>query len=188
MPVQKLNRSERDDIFRRTREAVSAEQTHLTGNCLEFAWHGYRIIKAWPGAPRTIIQAGSASWPRLSVDDGVSPTHFSYEWSPQAVGTRLFAAGLIPVVPRADGHLQASLPEMHVWLASPESGEIIDFTTGLWPQACLDTIGEPWLAPPPPEYLWTFGSRLAAGVRYVPDRSAIDLLIAILRVQGRDYP
>ena len=100
----------------------------------------------------------------------------------------MFASGQIPLVPRADGHLQASLPEMHVWLACPESGEVIDFTTGTLPQACLSTIGEPWLAPTPPEYLWTFGTRLPAGVRYVPDRDAIDLAIAVLRLQNREYP
>jgi hypothetical protein len=188
MPVQKLNRTIRDDIYRRTREAVSAEQPHLAGNCLEFAWHGYQIITAYAGAPRTIIQAGSASWPRLAVDDGVSPTHFSYEWNADDPNTRLFASGLIQVVPRSDGHFQAALPEMHVWLAIPDSEEIIDFTTGLWPTACREMIGHEWLAPLPPEYLWTFGSRLPDGVRYVPDRAAIDLVIAVLHLQDREYP
>lgn len=188
MPVQKLNKATRDDIFRRTLAAVSAEQPHLSGNCLEFAWHGYQIIRAFAGAPRTIIQAGSAQWPRLAIDDGVSPTHFSYEWNADDPTTRLFTAGLTPLVRRTDGHMQASLPEMHVWLACPESTELIDFTTGLWPEACRETIGEQWLAPLPPEYLWTFGSRLPAGVRYIPDRDAIDLVIALLRLQDREYP
>lgn len=188
MPVQKLNKAIRDDIFQRTQAAVRAEQPQLTGNCLEFAWHGYQILKAFAGAPRTIIQAGTASWPRLAVDDGVSPTHFSYEWNALDPNTRLFASGLIPVVPRADGHVQASLPEMHVWLACPESGEVIDFTTGLWPLACREMIGMEWLAPLPPDYLWTFGSRLPTGVRYIPDRAAIDLVIAVLHLQDREYP
>lgn len=188
MPVQKLNQAIRDDLFRRTLAAVSAEQPHLSGNCLEFAWHGYQLIKGFPGAPRTIIQAGTASWPRLAVDDGVSPTHFSYEWNPDAELTRLFRTGVIPLVPRSDGHLQASLPEMHVWLACPESEELIDFTTGLWPDACRQTIGEEWLAAHPPAYVWTFGSRLPAGVRYAPAVDAIDLVCAVLRLQGREYP
>ena len=108
MPVQKLNKAIRDELFRRTREAVSAEQPHLAGNCLEFAWHGYQVSKTFAGAPRTIIQAGSASWPRLAIDDGISPTHFSYEWDANDPNTRLFASGLIQVIPRADGHQQAS--------------------------------------------------------------------------------
>ncbi|WP_171470578.1 hypothetical protein [Frigoriglobus tundricola] len=84
--------------------------------------------------------------------------------------------------------MQASLPEMHVWLACPESTEVIDFTTGLWPEACREATGEEWLAPHPPDYLWTFGSRLPQSVRYVPDRTAIDLVIAVLHLQGREYP
>src|ERR1039458_4502496 len=37
--------------------------------------HGYRAL----------IQAGSMSWPIMppGEDDGKSPTHFSYEWSPR---------------------------------------------------------------------------------------------------------
>ncbi|MFO0824963.1 MAG: hypothetical protein U0792_17890 [Gemmataceae bacterium] len=188
MPVQRLNKTIRDEIFQRTLAAVRAEQLHLASNCLEFAWHGSQIIKEFAGASRTIIQAGSASWPRLAIDDGVSPTHFSYEWNAADPNTRLFASGHIPVVSRTDGHLQASLPEMHVWLACPDSGEIIDFTTGLWPQACRETLGEAWNALLPPDYLWTFVSRLPDGVRYIPDRDAIDLAIAILRLQDREYP
>ncbi|QJW94622.1 hypothetical protein FTUN_2144 [Frigoriglobus tundricola] len=117
-----------------------------------------------------------------------SAPHFSYDCSAEAPPTRKFASGLIPLVPRADGHMQASLPEMHVWLACPESTEVIDFTTGLWPEACREATGEEWLAPHPPDYLWTFGSRLPQSVRYVPDRTAIDLVIAVLHLQGREYP
>src|SRR5262249_18402555 len=92
MPVQVLNRDIRDEIFRRTLAAVKREVARtggnpedplsLIGSCLEFAWQGYLILKDWPGAPRTIIQAGSAQWPRIrpEMDDGVSPTHFAYEW------------------------------------------------------------------------------------------------------------
>ena len=102
MPVQKLNQTTRDEIFQRTLAAVRAEQMHLAGNCLEFAWHGYRIIKSYAGAPRTIIQAGTAQWPRLGADDGVSPTHFSYEWNPDAEPTRLFLSDAIPLVERTE--------------------------------------------------------------------------------------
>ena len=49
-------------------------------------------------------------------------------------------------------------------------------------------IGMGWLAERPPEYLWTFGTRLPHGVRYMPDRDAIDLVIAVLRLQDREYP
>ena len=49
-------------------------------------------------------------------------------------------------------------------------------------------IGEEWLAPPPPDYLWTFGARLPAGVRYVAAPDAIETVMQILRAQGREYP
>jgi hypothetical protein len=54
MPVQKLNKTIRDAIFQQTRVAVSTEQPHLIGNCLEFAWHGYQIIKAFGGSPNLL--------------------------------------------------------------------------------------------------------------------------------------
>jgi hypothetical protein len=188
MPVQVLNKTIRDELYRRTLEAVQSPM--LTGQCLEFAWHGYRIIKDWPGSPRTIIQAGSAQWPRIppELDDGVSPTHFAYEWHADSAAARLVRAGVTPIIPRADGLVAASLPEMHAWLACPSSDEIIDFTTGLWPAACMATIGLPWPGPRPPEYLWTFGTKLPPLVRYIPDSEAIDLVILILRQQGREYP
>lgn len=188
MPVQVLNKTTRDEIYRRT--LAAAQSPTLAGQCLEFGWNGYRIIKDWPGAPRTIIQAGSAQWPRIppEMDDGHSPTHFAYEWDADSPAARLIRSGIVPVVRRADNVVAASLPEMHVWLACPDTGEIIDFTTALWPAACLATIGEEWPGPRPPEYLWTFGSRLPAGVNYIPDREAIDIVILILRQQGREYP
>ena len=117
--------------------------------CLAFAWEGYRIIKEWPGAPRTLIQAGSAGWPRIPphLDDGVSPTHFAYEGDPDSGLARLAADGIFRLVEREDGRTALSLPEMHVWLGCPDTGELLDFTTGLWPQACQAILGLPWLAP-----------------------------------------
>jgi hypothetical protein len=122
------------------------------------------------------------------LDDGTSPTHFAYEWDPESPVARLARVGMSPVIRRGDGWVAASLPEMHVWLGCPRSGEVIDFTVGLWPAACLATIGAQWLAPPPPEYLWTFGAKLPAGVHYVRCRDAIDCVVAVLRAQGRQYP
>jgi len=192
MPVQLLNKTIRDEIFRRTVEAVRADigPSAMVRCCLEFAWHGYRIIKNEFCAPRTIIQAGSAQWPRVppELDDGISPTHFAYEWDPDSEITRLILSGISPIILLGDGSVAASIPEMHVWLSCPASGEIIDFTTGLWPAACLATLGQEWLAPPPPEYFWNFGSRLPVGVKYLAARDAIDIVLAILHQQDREYP
>ncbi len=193
MPVQVLSQYVRDEIFRLALDAVRREAggpANLIGNCLEFAWHGYQLIKHWPGAPRTLIQAGSAQWPRVppELDDGVSPTHFSYQWCPGSDVARLVRAGIFPAVRRGDGQLAFSLPEMHVWLGCPGTGELIDFSSGLWPAACKAATGLDWLAPPPPEYVWALGDRLPAGARYAPCRDAIDLVVLLLRRQGRDYP
>lgn len=192
MPVQVLNRATRDEIHRRTLAAARAEagDAPLIGRCLDLAWHGYRILKAWPGAPRTIIQAGSAQWPRVPphLDDGVSPTHFAYEWDPDSQFAQLLRLGVFPLVQAADGHVAASLPEIHVWLACPDTQEIIDFTSGVWPAACEATLGLPWLADLPPDYLWTFGTKLPPNVNYRASRDAIDAVIAVLAAQDRPYP
>ena len=193
MPVQTLNKTVRDEIYSCTLAAVRderGEEADLSCQCLEFAFQGYRIIRDWPGAPRTLIQAGSAQWPRVppELDDGVSDTHFGYEWDTQSHFSRLVRSGVIPVMRRADGHLAPSLPEIHVWLGCPDTGEIIDFTTGLWPAACRATLGQEWLAPLPPPYFWNFGTRRPDGVNYLPARDAIDCVIALLRLQGREYP
>lgn len=191
MPVQVLNKTIRDEIYRRTLAAVESEVgSVLACHCLEFAWQSYRIIKEWPGAPRTIIQAGSAQWPRIppELDDGVSPTHFAYEWDPDSAIARLVQSGIMPLIRRGDGNVAGSLPEMHVWLGCPDTGEIIDFTTGLWPSACMATLGQEWLAPRPPDYFWHFGTRLPEGVRYIAARAAIETVIAILHRQDRQYP
>jgi hypothetical protein len=195
VPVQVLNKGVRDDVYRRTlaavmREIGSDDPSRLLGNCLEFAYQGYLILNRWPGAPRTILQAGSAQWPRVppDLDDGISPTHFAYVWDSDSAIACLVREGLAPVIKRADGHGGCSLPEMHVWLGCPDTGELIDFTTGLWPQACKATLDEGWLAPAPPEYLWTFGDRSPRGVNYHPDRDAIDCVISLLHRQGRPYP
>jgi hypothetical protein len=193
MPVQVLNRAARDEIYQQTLAAVRreiGEDALLAGHCLELAWQGYRIIRDTPGAPRTIIQAGSAQWPRVPPerDDGASPTHFAYEWHPDSEVARLVQSGLVPLVKRADGLVAASLPEMHVWLGCPDTGEVIDFSAGMWPAACAATLGLDWPGPRPPDYFWNFGARLPAGVNYLPEREAIALVVAVLRMQGRPYP
>lgn len=196
MPVQALNGSTREAIYRRTLAAVMAEigdpddPSQLIGRCLDIAWHGYRLIKDWPCAPRTILQAGSCQWPRVApeLDDGRSPTHFAYMWDGDSPIAHLVRSGIIPVIQRTDGHVAPSLPEVHVWLGCPETGEIIDFTTGLWPLACKATLGLDWPGTQPPPFFWNFGTRLPADVRYVASREAIECVVAILRQQGNRYP
>lgn len=119
---------------------------------------------------RAIIQAGSCSWPRVfpHQDDGVSATHMSYVWDPGSDLTREMLA-------------QGKMPEMHVWVALPERGEIIDMTTGFWPANCLAILGMDWPGPKPPEYFWGTEEDLPNGVVYDPDVQAIGWALWALR-------
>src|ERR1700740_1692326 len=72
---------------------------------------------------RALIQAGSLYWPIVppGEDDGKSPTHFSYEWSPWREESRVaLKLGL--------------LPEIHVWVGLPDQNELLDFSTKFFPQ------------------------------------------------------
>ncbi len=188
MSVRSISPQDRDEIFCRTRDKVLEEQGSLVGQCLSFAWHGYETIRSYPNAPQVVIQAGSASWPRIPMehDDGKIMTHLSYQFEFDSASTTQFLGKLLGVSENSEEDTPYSLPEIHIWLALPESKELVDFTIGTWPLACEGILGEPWLAPPPPEYFW--GSVLPPFVRYVPNWRATVLMFELLLAQGRIYP
>jgi len=118
---------------------------------------------------RTMLQAGTAQWPmvRPEQDDGVSATHFSYQWDLQEA---------VPMI------ITGKLPELHCWLAyrSPEApeGTIVDTTSGSWPERAR-TGDYGWSALSPPDCLWATGTQLGAlaeergfGITYAPDIQA----------------
>ena len=117
--------------------------------------HGYRAL----------IQAGSMSWPIVppGEDDGKSPTHFSYEWSPwREESQAALTLGL--------------LPEIHVWVGLPDQNELLDFSTKSLPeQAAKD--GLVWRTAPPPDFLWCGPSELPDGVIYKPNLDAIGFVL-----------
>jgi hypothetical protein len=141
---------------RREVETVFGAET-LRSRCLQWAVYAARALAA--RGERACVQAGSAAWPCLAVDDGVSPTHFAYVWDPDSAETsQRTALGL--------------MPEMHAWVALPDSAEIVDLSAGYQlEQAKLR--GVRWTAPPPPEYVWSTAAELPAGVRYSPCVRAI---------------
>lgn len=111
-----------------------------------------QIVLARTFGVRTMLQAGSCSWPmiRPEDDDGERATHYSYRWNgmedPETAA--YFAAG--------------KLPECHVWLATREPEDtIIDPTTGTWP-ARAKRGGHDWSAIEPPEFLWATQADLRA--------------------------
>lgn len=111
---------------------------------------------------RALIQAGSASWARVTPaqDDGVSPTHLSYVWEPNSATTR-------------DRIRQNLMPELHVWACLPDALEIVDLTTGFWPEQCRRALGLDWPGDLPPDYFWGTVDEVPDGVLYKPDKLAI---------------
>jgi hypothetical protein len=181
----------REAAFQRVKGRVEAWQAasglppgSSAGLCLHYARFGLEEVAALPGKPRVCVQAGSAFWPRVPVeqDDGITSLNFGYQFDARHPLTLLALAGVL--LGRGSG---AALPEMHVWLGLPDSQELIDFTAGQWPVQCQALLGEPWLTPTPPDFLWCPASELPERVYYRPQREATLLagrLIHQLRQQG----
>ncbi len=113
----------------------------LSATCFYHAVYAIEAIRR--RGVRAILQAGTTMWRHLdrSLDDGVRPTHFGYQWTPGDPSSRVrIAAGL--------------MPEMHVWAATVTPQAIVDFTTGLWPEQAKRLNGIDWTAPRPPAFLW----------------------------------
>ncbi|TMJ00772.1 MAG: hypothetical protein E6G97_17725 [Alphaproteobacteria bacterium] len=188
-----LDKDGRDALYERVMVAMREElgEANLPlGHCLDIAWCGLEEIRALPQAPRVLIQAGSAFWLRvpaeIAMDDPAA--HFGYEWDERSEVAQLWRRGMAPVITRAGNRLVLSLPEVHVWLALPDDKVIIDLSTGRLPAACKTILGMEWLAPPPPAYLWGTAEDMPFGAMYQASRSAIDCVVAILRMQERRYP
>jgi len=113
------------------------------------------------------LQAGTAYWPRAIKDDGISPTHFGYEFDIESLQTQLrFAQGL--------------LPEMHVWAGLPARGEIVDLTLRFQPEQCERMLKHKWESPHL-DYFWGTAedcSRL--GYIYHPSVDGIKMAISLL--------
>lgn len=97
-----------------------------------------RILKR-----KVIPQGGTASWRRVrdEDDDGIMPTHYSYQFDLDHPMTTM------SIVLR-------QLPEMHCWLAVPSTGDIIDLSVKHQARACHENTGMQWTGDPLPEYLW----------------------------------
>jgi len=114
------------------------------------------------GWDRVLLQAGSASFLADPTSVEPHPSHYSY----------VFEAGPLEVMRCLEaGHM----PEVHVWVAAREyeTSEyvIIDTTTKYLP-SLSKSMGLPWKAPKPPEYLWALASELPEGWHYVADAKA----------------
>lgn len=146
-----------DEIVRKARRLAPPDAWD-TALCFYYGVATVETLRAH--GVRAVIQAGSASWPRVrpEQDDGVMATHFSYEWSPHEMPSRMMLA-------------KGGMPEMHVWVGLPETSEIVDMTTGLWPAQAKRIGGFDWLGDQPPKFFW--GSKLPKGVHYTPVSDAV---------------
>lgn len=89
------------------------------------------------------FQAGTMSWPMVTSDkdDGKSPTHFSYVWSPESPASKI-------------ARILGGMPEIHCWVAIPQKELIIIDTQTKYFRQNAEEIGFVWQAPDPPDFLW----------------------------------
>jgi hypothetical protein len=93
----------------------------------------------------------------------MSPTHFTYEWSPHR--------------PESLAALKLGLlPEIHLWIALPDQNEMVDFSTKWLPRQAAKA-GLVWRTEPPPDFLWCGFDDLPGGVVYRPDLEAIQFAL-----------
>ena len=118
--------------------------TNFSGGCLYWAAATHHELSIHGLKPRVV--AGSMNWLIVPdhLDDGVSPTHFSYEFEGLNSMNRVSMA-------------MGDLPEMHVWVRLTGTNEIVDLSTRSLQEQCTKLTGNAlqWLAPPAPKYLWT---------------------------------
>lgn len=118
---------------------------------------------------RSLPMAGSASF-EFQPDDG-KMSHFSFIWNgdPNAEMRRSVVptAGAIP------------LPEMHCWIYLPDSGEVVDFSTGYIP-TLAKAMGFEWKATLPPPYIWARPESISPRTIYTPEVDAIKLAVKMI--------
>lgn len=142
----------------------------VEGACIVYA--AAVIRRARQDGISLVLQAGSAFWPRVrpEQDDGVSSTHFGYQWDP----------------PNVLGHLMAgNLPELHAWAGDPRTQEIVDLTAGKFPEQCLKLTGMDWPGDRPPSSFWGRGRDLPGGASYEPNLEATTVAAHFLQELAR---
>lgn len=163
---------EKDAIFRETQARATAFARDRgipeEATCLYLSYYG--ALALGERGLRPLIQAGSADWPRVRPedDDGRTETHFGYMWSPRE----------LPSILALDAGL---MPEMHVWIGLPDSGEIVDFSTGFFPAQARKLMDYDWpedLRPPP--YYWGGASGLGRAF-YKAEWDAIGRALSYVR-------
>jgi hypothetical protein len=156
-----LTKQQKEALVRDTHEVVSAVWPGGGSGVCAYAAMTLRELARRRHGLNLAIQAGDCLWRRMSPaqDDGVSATHFGYQWDPMS-----------PASMRA--MIEGRMPEMHVWLGDTERQEVIDPTAGLFPEQCEKLIGEGWLDRKPPAYIWAPAKKIPDRAIYRPIRDA----------------
>ena len=166
---------------------MNKEELYQEARALMLKWYGQQMIDT-PGAclywtqvamnilhrrgERVIFQAGTMLWPCLNDDHGDRPTHFGYEWTPDEPFSKQALA-------------MGQLPEVHMWAALPDRGEIVDFSTAGFKRIAKEHHGLPWETPDPPLYIW---GQPPERTLYKPIKEAIVFMLRwIVRKQLTDY-
>lgn len=155
---QVMDKSFKDRIVAAARAKVNNGEGN-GGLCLplavavehELAEHGIRAV----------LQAGSAQWRCMDVDDGISPNYFAYMWELSAQTKQRL--------------LETKLPEIHCWIGIPSTHEIVDISTNNLVEQARLRSGINWTAPIPPDYIWASAENFPADCHYVPDMAAISV-------------
>lgn len=172
--MTELTATEKDLIYWHVKQRMTqwyGDERGKTGmSCLHWMHCGLlelcnADIRCWP-------MAGSASFEFQPVqpDDG-KMSHFSFMWNgdPNAESRMQVAptAGAIP------------LPEMHCWIYLPDSGEVVDFSTGYIP-TLAKAMGFEWKVTPPPPYIWARPESISPRAIYTPEVDAIKLAVKMI--------
>lgn len=153
-------RPRRSAIVAQARDLVAMRwpDTEDCGGACLFAAAAMQVCAARAGH-RLVVQAGTMSWLMVApaLDDGVGPTHFTFEWDPTSpLSLAAVAAGY--------------LPEIHIWLGDPVTHEVVDITTRDFPRLAKLMEMPEWSAPEPPDHLWQ--RQLPPEAVYRPNRDA----------------
>jgi len=152
-------------IERATRKRV-ADVQNITRSCI---WYAHETVRELDRqGTRAVLQAGTASWMLIppEKDDGISPTHYTYECEIDRHSLMyMMATGI--------------LPEMHVWAAIPTTNEVIDLTTKYVPDLAK-SLGLKCHVEFP-DYVWEDVKSLSKkGMFYKPTMAATQLAMHLI--------
>lgn len=143
------------ESVRRLASAYSTQQEHA---CVILSALGAQVIRRRFGV-RAVFQAGSAFWQFRKVPPpDIDSYGYEYDESQPLSAARL---------------REGKIPELHCWIALPDTGEFIDFTTGALPGLVRESTGFEWALPAPPDFYWGRPEAMPGGWFYTASMQAI---------------